>query len=258
MNYENQKTGESANVPWTKAEAVAYGYKRYMDETGCPTCGKSPVGRYIDGDVCVVCAENDAKTIWPLWVMGSPDRPVKFAISRERAVALGADSYYRERLCSNGPHFTQPHIRTGRCVRCEAERNKQSGPMVEFPNMIISRDEAAAIGWATYRTGDPCKRGHITWRYVSNGGCIDCMSAKPATFEKLDPDKFFSIVDQLHLFIGYAWDGKRIIDSRGKKFTPPQFNIIIGPGRYEVSGWRPEVTKPFDAFMRNFGPDREG
>lgn len=41
---------------------------------------------------------------------------------------------------------------------------------------IISRDDAAAKGLKRYFTGEPCaKRGHISERFTSNGGCIMCV-----------------------------------------------------------------------------------
>jgi hypothetical protein len=39
---------------------------------------------------------------------------------------------------------------------------------------IISRKEAKERGLASYFTGTPCKRGHITKRYTNGGHCDDC------------------------------------------------------------------------------------
>jgi hypothetical protein len=36
--------------------------------------------------------------------------------------------------------------------------------------MIIGRK----AGFTQYRTGDPCRRGHAGWRYVSIGTCVQC------------------------------------------------------------------------------------
>jgi len=38
-----------------------------------------------------------------------------------------------------------------------------------------ARDQASAAGALTYTTGKPCKAGHISERYVSNGMCIMCL-----------------------------------------------------------------------------------
>lgn len=41
---------------------------------------------------------------------------------------------------------------------------------------IISREEAAKLGLNKYFTGKPCKRGHVTFRYVTNTKCLDCFA----------------------------------------------------------------------------------
>jgi hypothetical protein len=51
----------------------------------------------------------------------------------------------------------------------------------------ISRQDAIAQGLSYYHTGVPCKRGHITKRHVTSGGCVDCMtefSRLPKSLEK--------------------------------------------------------------------------
>lgn len=42
---------------------------------------------------------------------------------------------------------------------------------------IIKRSESLARGLNSYFTGEPCKRGHITYRYVKNGACSDCVKS---------------------------------------------------------------------------------
>lgn len=39
---------------------------------------------------------------------------------------------------------------------------------------VISRDHAKALGFKRYFTGVPCKRGHISERYVLGGDCLEC------------------------------------------------------------------------------------
>lgn len=51
---------------------------------------------------------------------------------------------------------------------------------------IISRSEAKRIGSHIYFTGEPCKYGHIAYRYVNSGGCSDCIN--PKTDKKPGPD----------------------------------------------------------------------
>lgn len=39
---------------------------------------------------------------------------------------------------------------------------------------MTPRTEAKRNGDAYYFTGKPCTRGHVTYRYVTNGTCVDC------------------------------------------------------------------------------------
>lgn len=41
---------------------------------------------------------------------------------------------------------------------------------------LITREEAAGTGRKTYYLGTPCKKGHISERYTSNGACIACLA----------------------------------------------------------------------------------
>lgn len=43
---------------------------------------------------------------------------------------------------------------------------------------VMSRDDAHRLGLARYYTGQICKRGHLCERFVSNGGCVQCMNYK--------------------------------------------------------------------------------
>jgi hypothetical protein len=38
---------------------------------------------------------------------------------------------------------------------------------------------AAAMGEKTYTTGKTCKHGHMARRYVSTGGCVECVNGLP-------------------------------------------------------------------------------
>lgn len=43
---------------------------------------------------------------------------------------------------------------------------------------IISRSEAKSQNLKHYFTGKPCKHGHINYRFVGNGNCLDCSTVK--------------------------------------------------------------------------------
>jgi hypothetical protein len=39
---------------------------------------------------------------------------------------------------------------------------------------VISKKEAESLGLRKYYTGIPCKRGHLSERFIGNGGCCQC------------------------------------------------------------------------------------
>lgn len=41
--------------------------------------------------------------------------------------------------------------------------------------LLELRAAARAAGLRTFDTGQPCKNGHNSARYTSNGGCLECM-----------------------------------------------------------------------------------
>lgn len=42
----------------------------------------------------------------------------------------------------------------------------------------ISRQDALYSGKTRYYTGMPCKHGHVTERFSTSGGCVDCVNPK--------------------------------------------------------------------------------
>lgn len=51
------------------------------------------------------------------------------------------------------------------------------------------RYEARQRGELFYETNEPCKRGHVSRRYTSNGGCVECLGTGKR-IAKLDPRIF--------------------------------------------------------------------
>lgn len=47
----------------------------------------------------------------------------------------------------------------------------------------ISKSDAKAAGLTRYCTGRPCLHGHFSERYVSTGGCVECLNARSASPE---------------------------------------------------------------------------
>lgn len=53
---------------------------------------------------------------------------------------------------------------------------------------IIGRSEAITRGLNTYFTGEPCKHGHVNYRYVQSGACKSCIHGEPSVDIDAHPD----------------------------------------------------------------------
>lgn len=47
-----------------------------------------------------------------------------------------------------------------------------------MPSQMDLRTAARERGEKYYSTNEPCRRGHVATRYVSNGGCLQCLTGK--------------------------------------------------------------------------------
>lgn len=47
---------------------------------------------------------------------------------------------------------------------------------IDIQRELITRDDAHAQGLSCFFTGVACKRGHVDYRFVSNGGCKSCVN----------------------------------------------------------------------------------
>lgn len=97
---------------------------------------------------------------------------------RQQAITNGETWYQPEsgELCKNG-HNAPRRISNGSCRECEVRcKADNTSPIWRTsPDLIISREDAKTRGLMVYRTGQPCKRGHSSFRYISTGNCLECM-----------------------------------------------------------------------------------
>ncbi len=116
--------------------------------------------------------------------------------SKGEAIAEGGRYYFSGRLCKHG-HLS-PCLLDGKCVECrrQTDRNyhrrlvaKKRGQaewqdgrvqnMLDLDALIesglpTSRQEAKKSGSKYYFTGDPCRNGHLSPRYM-RGDCVQCI-----------------------------------------------------------------------------------
>jgi hypothetical protein len=113
-------------------------------------------------------------------------------ITREEARAKGLKRYFTGKVCPKG-HVGERYVRDARCVECSyiaaaAWRSTPEGRAYhaaygaahcQRPGKFIhsARAAAKAQGQTRYFTGEPCSRGHIAERRVSNATCVECRKA---------------------------------------------------------------------------------
>lgn len=54
----------------------------------------------------------------------------------------------------------------------------------------MKRAEAKALGLKFYRTGKPCKHGHLSERYASTTVCVECIKIQSTEWRKNNPEKY--------------------------------------------------------------------
>lgn len=109
---------------------------------------------------------------------------------RATARAAGERYYTPVDACPSCGKVAPRNVVTNGCTGC-SKRSAPPAPIrqggdgrrtpsrqfaAENPNFVIGRDAARTMGFTLYRTGEPCRRGHTGWRYVSTGNCLDCLN----------------------------------------------------------------------------------
>lgn len=256
MLFEHPGIPIKSPVPWNKKDAIALKFKKYMDLNGCNICNSKHPARYVDSDICSNCAVSDADKLWKLWNNGAGDAPKPFPVNVERALSMEVDYFYKRELCKNSAHFIKYHIRSGKCLTCR-EAYAASTPPQLAPDAIVSRADAKTKGFAHFRTGLPCARGHTGARYVSTGNCIECLRLLPA-MDPIVANRVFTVQEQQIMFAGCGRVTTRLMcDADGKRWNRLQFNMLFeSPAIYELTGDRKPVSWAWDAFEANFGYGR--
>lgn len=144
----------------SRKEAVQLGLKRYY--TGVPCGHGHDSERFVSGSSCMVCTLARSRKSGA----GRPERKG------------GGLTFMADRPCKRG-HFER-YTRGGGCVECQrilhAERYareiKAEREAAGF--MVPARRAALALGLRHYSTGEACRRGHVSQRYVSSGSCVEC------------------------------------------------------------------------------------
>ena len=77
---------------------------------------------------------------------------------------------------------------------------------------IITRAEARALGKRFYFSGQKCKAGHISMRYVSTGACQECTALKTKIYYYAHREKYLAQFRQRY------WADPEAARIRAKKY----------------------------------------
>lgn len=116
--------------------------------------------------------------------------PPVLPTNQSDATRLGTKTYRTGLPCKRG-HYSERWTRNGVCRQCLVEYKMQHPPRrvdeatpVTYPvamnSLPVSQSEAARLGRPQYRTGKPCKHGHIANRWTLNGTCCQCLNSSAA------------------------------------------------------------------------------
>lgn len=96
-------------------------------------------------------------------------------VTRAEARAASLQRYFTGRLCPQG-HLSERYTSTGNCWECLAATGRAKALTRVRKKVGGARADASAVGDSFYWTGNPCRSGHITLRYTTNGTCVACSS----------------------------------------------------------------------------------
>jgi len=114
-------------------------------------------------------------------------------LNRDDARKRGDDTYRPGVLCPHCGTYSKVRVADHVCTTCfplvrrdhRGQRiepmwkrilNKETKIMMEAePDMIVDREDAWTLGLQVFRTGQPCRKGHISFWLVETMYCLDCL-----------------------------------------------------------------------------------
>jgi hypothetical protein len=107
------------------------------------------------------------------------------------------------------------------------------------PHNVGVRDEAKLRGDLRYFTGNPCKKGHISERSVSNGLCLECLKERMAARRKVRNEEQLNLDHEKARIRAAKWrkanpnhEGTKIAKKEYKIRNPHK--VIAGTAKYRA------------------------
>ena len=151
--------------PTTKEHAIAINHPWYVDFVNlCPHHSHDGYTyRYVNGDHCLLCVLDYALDL----KLGNEPLPDWF---NKHTHTL------HNKACRHGNHPLITLTGSRKCVICQGQGVGQpvNYNAIVPPGTVIDRETAKALSLPVYRTGEKCKRGHDSVRFVSSSNCVEC------------------------------------------------------------------------------------
>lgn len=165
-----------------RAKARANGESTYPHYFPCPECNTHM--RKVSNNQCVKCnpAKSRERSREQALMEDNPLMVLDIWQAREK----GLNVYRTALRCKRG-HKGWRYVSNSACLDCKngvAESNQEySEEMRPEESWLrannrgtITRNEAIQCGFKLYKTGRPCKYGHLGFRRVIGGACVNCQS----------------------------------------------------------------------------------
>lgn len=145
------------------------GVKFYQPEKPCSNGHLSE--RRMSDSKCVACEGGEGYMDRGSWINQLPSNARS---PRQLAVEAGKDWYLPTEPCERCSGIAERRVNNGECRGCIGKAARPEPLHRQFPDMVISKDDAVSAGMKAFRTGNACRNGHKGWRWVSNSGCLTC------------------------------------------------------------------------------------
>lgn len=100
-------------------------------------------------------------------------------ISRQEAIKKGLNKYYTGNPCVNG-HYAERYVQNHTCVKCKQIQKKRQRESQKQERI----KKYGGNNQKRYFTGEPCSKGHIAERFVSNGHCVECKKEQGEAYRR--------------------------------------------------------------------------